>query len=210
MNNDSPATRRRVIKYTGAAVLGAVAGCMGAPSAENTETNTETESGQGGTETHGQSTDTGNNHGGQFDSPTEHADVEMVTENDEHHFEPHAVWVKKGGTVKWTLASGTHSTTAYHSDNGKPNRVPKGTKAWDSDVLSEKGATFERTFDQEGVYDYFCRPHETRGMVGTVLVGNPNPENQPGLAPPQDDLPEEAQTAIKELNRKVSDALENN
>lgn len=210
MGQDSSITRRRVGRYIGAAVLGAVAGCVSAPSAEDTETEgghgQETE--EGTQEEHGNSS--GNGHGGELDSPAPHADVEMVTENDEHHFKPHTVWVEKGGTVTWTLTSGAHSTTAYHSDNDRPDRVPKGTEAWDSDVLSEKESTFEQTFDQEGVYDYFCHPHENVAMVGTVLVGNPNPENQPGLAPPQDDLPEDVQTAIKELNQQVSDILKSN
>ena len=56
-------------------------------------------------------------------------------------------------------------------------RIPEGAEPWDSGVLQtqapEKGSTFEHTFTQEGVYDYFCRPHEAAGMVGRIVVGRP-------------------------------------
>ena len=32
----------------------------------------------------------------------------------------------------------------------------------------------------EGVYDYFCQPHEIAGMVGRVIVGHPT---GPGALP---------------------------
>lgn len=227
MIHNSRMTRRSVVRYAGVAILSGVAGCVSPSSNESTETDeeqsqgTEDEEGQedhDNEETEDQETedeedqedhddDHENSHSDELDSPVAHADVEMVTEDDEHHFEPHAVRIEKGGTVTWTLISGAHSATAYHSDNDRPDRVPTGTNAWDSDVLSEEGATFEHTFDEEGVYDYFCRPHESVPMIGTVLVGQPDPENQPGLASPQDDFSEEVQTAIEDLNQQVSTAL---
>ncbi len=124
--------------------------------------------------------------------------VRMVTENGEFHFEPHVVRVEPGDTVRWVLASGRHSATAYHPSNGKPLRVPEGAEAWDSGVLSDSGATFEKTFDVEGVSDYFCIPHEGVGMVGTVVVGAPH--DGAGLAEPQSALPEAARAKIRELN----------
>lgn len=139
--------------------------------------------------------------------PADHADVAMKNMDGGHHFEPHVVRVKPGGTVTWTLESGAHSTTAYHSDNDRPNRTPEGAKSWDSGVLTEQGATFERTFETEGVYDYFCIPHESMGMLGSVIVGDPDPEGEPALAPPQDALPEAARSKIEELNHMVREAL---
>lgn len=136
-----------------------------------------------------------------------HADVKMIDKNGGHHFDPHVVWIKKGGTVTWTLESGAHSTTAYHPSNDRPLRIPKGASAWDSGVLSEQGATFEHSFAVEGVYDYFCIPHEAMGMLGSVIVGHPDPHKQPALEPPQRSLPEAARTKIKELNRMVNEAL---
>ena len=141
------------------------------------------------------------------DGPAPNAAVAMGSGDDGSHFDPHVVWVERGGTVTWTLESGAHSTTAYHPDNDRPARIPAGAAAWDSGVLSEQGATFEHTFETEGVYDYFCIPHESMGMLGSVIVGNPDPEGQPALAPPQEDLPEAARSKIEELNGMVREAL---
>lgn len=139
--------------------------------------------------------------------PSPRADVTMLSGDGGQHFEPHVVWVEKGGTVTWTLESGTHSTTAYHPQNDKPQRVPDGASAWDSGVLTEQGATFEHTFETKGVYDYFCIPHESMGMIGSVIVGTPDPHDQPALQPPQNDLPGEAPAKIEELNGMVESML---
>lgn len=131
----------------------------------------------------------------------------MVTNSDGSHFKPHTVWVKQGGTVTWELESGSHTITAYAPKNDKPQRIPESAAAWASDTLSKQGATFEHTFDTEGVFDYFCTPHEATGMIGTVIVGKPSTEGQPGLKPPQDSLPSTARTKIETLNQHTKQAL---
>lgn len=141
-----------------------------------------------------------------LESPVEHADVAMVSD-DAHHFEPHLVWIEPGGSVAWTLESGSHTTTAYHPDAEKPQRIPDEADGWDSGILQEEGQTFDQTFDGEGVYDYFCRPHEGIGMVGSVIVGEPDPHEQPALEPPQEELPEEARELLEQLNHAVNETL---
>jgi hypothetical protein len=42
------------------------------------------------------------------------------------------------------------------------------------------GAHFDVTLTVEGVYDYFCMPHEAAGMVGRIVVGRPS---GPGALP---------------------------
>ncbi len=42
------------------------------------------------------------------------------------------------------------------------------------------GDRFEVTLTAEGVYDYFCLPHEAAGMVGRIVVGRPG---GPGAQP---------------------------
>lgn len=131
--------------------------------------------------------------------------VRMIsTEDGEYHFEPHAVRLQPGDTVRWTLESGAHTTTAYHPDNGERQlRIPEGAEPWDSGFLAEDGSTtFERTFTVEGVYDYFCIPHEGDGMIGTLVVGEPT--NGPGLSEPSASLPETARTKIRDLNAMVT------
>lgn len=146
-------------------------------------------------------------HSEEVEEPAEHADVAMLSDDTGHHFEPHVVWVETGGTVTWTNESGSHTTTAYHSEFDKPSRIPDDADPWDSGMFSEEGKTFERMFEVEGVYDYFCIPHEYRGMVGSVIVGEPDPHDQPGLAEPQEDLPGEARAVLAELNEQVHEEL---
>ncbi|WP_242695652.1 plastocyanin/azurin family copper-binding protein [Halomontanus rarus] len=141
-----------------------------------------------------------------LESPSENADVAMVSD-DGHHFDPHLVWIEPGGTVTWTLESGSHTTTAYHSGAEKPQRIPDEADGWDSGILQEEGQTFEHTFDVVGVYDYFCRPHEGMGMVGSVIVGEPDPHEQPALESPHGDLPDEAREALEELTDAANETL---
>ena len=45
-------------------------------------------------------------------------------------------------------------------------------RPWDSKYLLP-GKVFEIELTVEGVYDYFCTPHEAAGMVGRLIVGKP-------------------------------------
>jgi hypothetical protein len=109
--------------------------------------------------------------------------------------------------VTWTNESGSHSATAYAPANDRPRRVPEAAEAFDSGTLTEEGATFEHTFEEPGVYDYYCTPHESTGMIGSVIVGEPEAHGQPGLAEAQDEIPEGAREKIHSLNEKVNEAL---
>jgi hypothetical protein len=74
-----------------------------------------------------------------------------------------------------------HTTTAYHPANDShPLRIPQDAEPWASDYLVNPGDSFEVTLTVEGVYDYFCAPHELAGMVGRIIVGQPN---GPGTLP---------------------------
>ncbi len=93
-------------------------------------------------------------------------------------FDPVGVHVQPGQIVRWVQAANFHSVSAYHPANGRHEcRIPTDATPWDSGVLTglpgTAGASFERTFHQEGVYDYFCLPHEQSGMVGRIVVGRP-------------------------------------
>jgi plastocyanin len=95
-------------------------------------------------------------------------------------FSPAVVWLEPGGTVTWEDVSGSHSATAYHPNNDKPMRMPTGAASFDSELLSE-GESFEHTFEEPGVYNYYCNPHEGLGMVGLVVVSEaaPGPGTEP-------------------------------
>jgi plastocyanin len=89
-------------------------------------------------------------------------------------FDPIGVLIKPGQMVRWTNYNpgNSHTTTAYHPANGKPLRIPEAAKSWDSDYLLPD-ESFSITFNEQGVYDYYCIPHEQAGMVGRIIVGEP-------------------------------------
>jgi plastocyanin len=98
-------------------------------------------------------------------------------------FDPVGVRVEPGQVVRWTMASpgNPHTATAYHPRNARHSlRIPAGAEPWDSGFLVEPGDRFEVRLSVEGVYDYFCLPHEAAGMVGRIVVGRPaGPGTQP-------------------------------
>ncbi len=75
-------------------------------------------------------------------------------------FGPAAVHVDNGATVvwEWTGEGGSHNVV---SEDG----------AFESDLTGEGGFTFEHTFEEDGVYNYFCQPHKSVGMKASVVVG---------------------------------------
>lgn len=68
-----------------------------------------------------------------------------------------------GGSVRWVWRIGSHTTTSR-------------TGLWNAPLNSSQ-RTFTYTFNQPGVYEYFCIPHELMGMVGTVRVRIPGDVN---------------------------------
>ena len=90
-------------------------------------------------------------------------------------FDPVGIHIQPGQTIRWTNRDpgNSHTTTAYHPDIfERPRRMPDGAKPWDSDYLLPD-ESFSATFTEEGVYDYYCVPHEHAGMVGRIVVGTP-------------------------------------
>lgn len=100
-------------------------------------------------------------------------EVEMITDGQDFYFDPVGLRIEPGTTVRWVLVNDMHNTVSYSADNDKPQRIPEEAEGWASPIFTEEGATFEHTFEVEGVYDYFCTPHEALGMVGRIVVGDP-------------------------------------
>lgn len=109
------------------------------------------------------------------ESPT----VEMVTEDGDYYFDPIGLHVEPGSTVTFENASGTHNSVAYS------DRIPDGASEWQTPL----GETAEHTFETPGTYDYYCQPHQSFGMVGRIVVGEPGGPAQ-GSQPPEGSVPE--------------------
>ena len=186
--------RRTFLKATGVASMGGItslAGCT-APGEGGEETTgaettaggtTGTTEGAGGaqqtTEGEGATTQAGTTAGGGAQDP-----ILMVTEGSEFFFDPVGLYVEPGTTITWEIESGSHSTTAYDEslDSANTTRIPQSAEPWDSGILSQKGATFDYTFEVEGTYDYFCIPHKQLGMVGRIVCGQPSSGERPELS----------------------------
>lgn len=202
-------TRRKLLAATGGLGIVALAGCIadsGAPAAGGNVSPTGPPEAD-----HEPQTETHHDHPEHtheaVSGPSASAEVRMISTDAGEHYDPHVVWVEEGGTITWTNESGAHSVTAYAEANDRPHRIPDAAESFDSGTLTGEGETYEVTFDQSGVYDYFCLPHETLGMIGSIIVGNPDPHDQPGLAEPQADMHETVRTKISQLNAQCNEAL---
>lgn len=95
-------------------------------------------------------------------------------------FDPVGVLLEPGSAVRWVCDANVHTTTAYSPGNANHSqRIPLAAKAWSSGFLMP-GQHFEVELTVEGVYDYYCAPHEQAGMVGRLIVGRPS---GPGTLP---------------------------
>jgi plastocyanin len=75
-------------------------------------------------------------------------------------FEPEEVQIEPGDTVRWVWESDGH------------NVVPEGGGDWGHEPLENQGFTYEHTFESAGENAYICQPHQSAGMVGTVMIGS--------------------------------------
>jgi plastocyanin len=129
--------------------------------------------------------------------------VGMYSSAGNNYNDPIGLHVEPGTTIRFVNRSGMHSSTAYHRDNGRDTRIPDGAQAWDSGLLTRRNESFEITLTVEGVYDYFCIPHEAMGHVGRIIVGNP----QASPARPTDGLPQAARTALPSVEQIMADRV---
>jgi plastocyanin len=88
------------------------------------------------------------------------------------NFSPASVTIPAGGTVEWrNTAIMRHTVTADPAlaKDAADVHLPPGAQAFDSGDVPA-GQLYRHTFDVPGEYRYFCKPHESDGMVGTVTV----------------------------------------
>jgi plastocyanin len=84
---------------------------------------------------------------------------EVTVRIEDNFFDPANITVEPGTTVTWVQSGNNpHTTTSYDG-------------LWDSGMIEGgSGGTFSFTFEEPGTYDYFCIPHESLGMIGSVTV----------------------------------------
>jgi plastocyanin len=94
-----------------------------------------------------------------------------------HSFSPVFVSIQQGDTVKWTWRASGHTVTS-----GTPGH-PSGL--FDTGIRSS-GFTFSFTFPEAGTFSYYCIPHGSFGMVGSVTVAAATPTPTPSPTPTPD------------------------
>jgi plastocyanin len=84
---------------------------------------------------------------------------EVTVRMEDNFFDPANITVEPGTTVTWVQSGNNpHTTTSYDG-------------LWDSGMIEGgSGGTFSFTFEEPGTYYYFCIPHESLGMIGSVTV----------------------------------------
>jgi plastocyanin len=124
-------------------------------------------------------------------------------------FNPLVVEAQAGDTIRFTNEGTlTHTVTGYQSANNKPRRCPAGATTIASGSMGG-GSTYEVTLNAPGVYDYFCKPHEAQGMVGSIVVrgqGDDDP-NQAGLSDPSNLTADTAVTTLQQANARAKAIL---
>ena len=105
-------------------------------------------------------------------------------------FEPTGLFIQPGDTVKFTFDTPDHTITAYHAAHGFAPRIPEGVGPFSSPLVPP-GGYWLYTFEEEGVYDVFCGPHQIFGMAMRVVVGSATgPGTSPiVLGPPAEEPP---------------------
>lgn len=97
-------------------------------------------------------------------------------------FLPAEISVAAGETVVWrNTSSHAHTVTAYEDGlpagaaffaTGDFESRTAAEAAWDDRAGGAlyQGETYSHAFSQPGTYPYYCIPHESSGMTGTVVV----------------------------------------
>jgi plastocyanin len=86
---------------------------------------------------------------------------EVTVRMEDNFFDQANITVQPGTTVTWVQSGNNpHTTTSYDG-------------LWDSGMIEgSSGGTFSYTFEEPGRYDYYCIPHESMGMIGSVTVSD--------------------------------------
>lgn len=103
-------------------------------------------------------------------SPSDTLTISVLGTGIDARFEPVRLQVSAGDVLRFEVFEGLHTVTAYHPENRRPLRIPEDAKPFHSGPLS-KGDVWQLTLLVEGVYDYFCLPHELMGHAGRIVVG---------------------------------------
>jgi plastocyanin len=74
-------------------------------------------------------------------------------------FSPAQVTISPGMTIRWR-----NEANIFHTV------TPDGHSEWSEASLNQAGQVFTHTFQTAGEFAYYCSPHRSQGMTGTITV----------------------------------------
>ena len=86
-------------------------------------------------------------------------DVCLLVANANYLFDPSNLNFEKGDTITFKLTSGDE----FHSFTADSLGIDVEVEAGDTQTVTY-------TFNDVGIFDFICIPHETLGMVGKITV----------------------------------------
>ncbi|MFB6079439.1 MAG: plastocyanin/azurin family copper-binding protein [Haloferacaceae archaeon] len=95
----------------------------------------------------------------------------LLVRSDGFHYEPAGHHVRPGDVVLFSAETPDHGATVFHERHGRQNRVPEGAPPITAPVIPVGGYWLCR-FEDEGVYDLYCPPHQVFGMVLRIVVSD--------------------------------------
>jgi plastocyanin len=86
----------------------------------------------------------------------------------DNEFDPAELYVAPGTTVTWEWEGDGHNVVV----DSQPDEAN-----WEGhEPIENSGFTHEHTFETLGEYAYYCAPHQSLGMEGTVIVNEEGQE----------------------------------
>lgn len=94
-----------------------------------------------------------------IDLVMEEVDVVEIRLTSGNRFDPSSVTISPGTRVRWV-----NDIDRYHTI------TPDGHSEWSRVEIDNADEVFTHTFNNTGEFDYFCEPHQSEGMIGTITV----------------------------------------
>jgi plastocyanin len=104
----------------------------------------------------------------QTDNTTADVVTVEVAPDGENVFEPQVTEIEPGTTVRFEWKSGGHNLV--------PDRQQPEDHPWNGvEEIKDEGFVHEYTFEEESAHRFVSEPYQDEGMVGVIIVGDPEP-----------------------------------
>jgi plastocyanin len=85
-------------------------------------------------------------------------------------FSPSTLTISAGDTVMWMWDSSGHTVNSGTTIEGDGLFCSPNNSGCGNNPASNAGAVYSHTFTETGTFPFFCRPHFSLGMRGTITV----------------------------------------